>query len=63
VLPKQEKEALLEKLGVIETALPKILMSDPALTKTEIKPGDVIKISRKSQTAGKSTYYRIVVDI
>lgn len=62
VLPKQEKDSLLEKLDVDENCLPKIFASDPALAKLEIKPGDVIKVTRKSQTSGKSTYYRVVVD-
>ncbi len=62
VLPKQEKDSLLERLGVGEGSLPKIFASDPALLKTEVKPGDVIRITRKSQTSGKSIYYRVVVD-
>jgi DNA-directed RNA polymerase subunit H len=48
-------------LGVTEKGLPKILLSDPALNKLEAKPKDVVKITRKSQTAGYSTYYRIAV--
>jgi DNA-directed RNA polymerase subunit H len=28
-----------------------------------VKPGDMIKITRKSATAGQSNYYRYVVEI
>ena len=62
VLPKEEKDALLERLKVKESGMPKIFMSDPALAAAEVKPGDIIKITRKSQTAGTAVYYRIVVD-
>ena len=61
ILTKLEKKDLLERLGITDKGLPKILISDPALQNQEVKPGDVIKITRKSQTAGFTTYYRIVV--
>lgn len=48
-------------MGVTEKELPKILLLDPALKNLEAKPRDVVRITRKSQTAGYSTYYRIVV--
>ena len=61
ILTKLEKQELLERLGVTEKELPKILLLDPALENLEAKPGDVVRITRKSQTAGYSTYYRFVV--
>ena len=61
ILTKLEKKELLERLGANDRQLPRILISDPALANMEAKPGDVIRIIRKSQTAGFSTYYRIVV--
>ena len=60
ILTKLEKKELLERLGAEEKELPRILLSDPALQNMEAKPKDVVKITRKSQTAGYSTYYRIV---
>ena len=55
-----DKQRLLERLGAKEQDLPTILLTDPALTNLEAKPGDVVRITRKSQTAGFSTYYRLV---
>ena len=43
----------------------KILLNDPAIKALpeEIKIGDVVEITRKSQTAGVYTSYRQVVDL
>jgi len=49
-------------LGATEKDLPKILLTDPALKNLDVKTGDVIKITRRSQTAGYTTYYRVVVN-
>jgi DNA-directed RNA polymerase subunit H len=45
---------------VTERELPRILLTDPALKGLEAKAGDAVKVTRKSQTAGQSIYYRIV---
>ena len=47
-------------MEVTEKELPKILIMDPAILAMEAKKGDVVRITRKSQTAGFSTYYRAV---
>ena len=39
-----------------------ILGSDPVIKKIEAKPGDVLRITRKSQTAGETVYYRLVTE-
>jgi DNA-directed RNA polymerase subunit H len=41
--------------------LPRILETDPAIKEMSPKPGDVVKIVRKSETAGESVYYRVVI--
>lgn len=61
VLGKDEKTELLKKFNIAEHQLPKINVSDPAAKETGAKSGDVIKITRASQTAGKTVYYRLVV--
>lgn len=60
-LSEKEKEALLEKYHVVMRELPKISDKDPAIDHLDVKEGDVIKIIRKSQTAGEATFYRGVV--
>lgn len=60
LLSKKEKEVLLDKLGATEKNLPKIRPDDPAIRSLEAGKGDVIRITRKSQTAGHAFYYRVV---
>ena len=61
VLPEDEKKAVLEKLKISESQLPKIKLSDPAAKALNAKKGDVIRIIRKSPTAGECIYHRIAV--
>ncbi len=61
VLKEEEKEELLKKYGVTLRQLPRILSSDPVVKALGAKPGDVIRIRRKSLTAGEAVYYRVVV--
>ena len=56
------KEVLL-KFNCKPTELPLIFVNDPAIMGLGVKPGDMIKITRKSSTAGHSLYYRYVVEI
>ncbi|MBS3123810.1 DNA-directed RNA polymerase subunit H [Candidatus Woesearchaeota archaeon] len=61
-LNDKDKEAFLKKFNITIRELPKILQDDPALGKLNAEIGDVIKIERKSRTAGESIYYRVVVE-
>jgi len=61
ILHKNEAKELLEQLGVGKEKLPKILASDPVVKKVGAKQGDILKIMRKSPTAGQTIYYRVVV--
>lgn len=62
ILTTAEKKELLEKINATERQLPKMLDTDPIIKKIEAKPGDVIKITRKSLTAGETVYYRLVAE-
>lgn len=63
VLSPEEKEALLRKYGLKPSQLPKILANDPAVIEINAKPGDVVKIIRKSPIAGEVVSYRFVVEV
>jgi len=60
-MTKEEVEELLKKYNVTKDKLPKIYEFDAAISKLSAKPGDVIKITRKSPTAGIAFYYRVVI--
>jgi len=60
ILPREEAKELLEKYRVKPYQLPHIRASDPAAIAIGAKPGDILKITRKSRTAGKYVSYRYV---
>lgn len=59
---EKEKKEVLEKHKITVGELPKITRKDPALASMDVKEGDVIKIIRKSPTAGETIFYRCVID-
>ncbi len=61
ILKEEEKEMVLQKYGITLKQLPRILVTDPQIKVLEGKIGDVVKITRMSQSAGESVYYRVVV--
>ena len=63
VLSENEIEQVLNDFKLTRDQLPKILITDPTVKRIDGKPGDVIKITRESPTAGESVFYRLVVDI
>jgi len=61
VIPEEEAEELLEELEIEAHQLPKIEKKDPVAKAIGAEEGDIVKITRDSSTAGKSTAYRLVV--
>ncbi len=59
--PKEVKEVL-GTYNVESAQLPKIHITDPVVKETGAKVGDILKILRKSPTAGESVFYRLVID-
>jgi DNA-directed RNA polymerase subunit H len=62
-LSEKEKEDLFKRLGISSNELPKILKDDPAIQTLGAKAGDVIKVMRKSPTAGEAVFYRGVTNV
>ena len=62
ILSDTDKSGVLQQYHVTPDLLPHILVTDPAVLEIKAKPGDVLRITRDSETAGESIYYRVVVE-
>ncbi|HEY1248105.1 MAG TPA: DNA-directed RNA polymerase subunit H [Nitrososphaera sp.] len=62
ILSKEMAEEVLRKFNAKPGQLPYITTTDKGIEDLEVRPGDIIKITRKSPTAGESVYYRYVVE-
>jgi DNA-directed RNA polymerase subunit H len=62
ILSEKEKNQLLAQFKVKPYQMPQIKSGDPAVKVIGAKPGDVLKITRKSSTAGEHITYRYVVE-
>ncbi|MCW3999025.1 MAG: DNA-directed RNA polymerase subunit H [Candidatus Bathyarchaeota archaeon] len=62
ILTEKEKKELLAAFKVKPYQMPQIKSGDPAVKAIGAQPGDILKITRKSQTAGEHVTYRYVVE-
>ncbi len=60
-LNDKERKDILAKHLISVQDLPRIKLSDPAIEDLEVNEGDIIKIIRKSVSAGEAVFYRRVV--
>jgi DNA-directed RNA polymerase subunit H len=61
ILGEEDLKKVLIEYNIEREQLPKIRVSDPAAIAIKAKVGDVVRIIRKSSTAGKSDFYRLVI--
>ena len=62
ILPKREAELVLKRYNAKPGQLPYIMSNDKGIEDLDVRPGDIIKITRSSPTSGESVYYRYVVE-
>ncbi|MCE4606921.1 MAG: DNA-directed RNA polymerase subunit H [Desulfurococcales archaeon] len=61
LLSVEEAAKVLKEYNVKPYQLPHISVNDPVVRLLNGHPGNIIRITRKSPTAGESVVYRIVV--
>jgi DNA-directed RNA polymerase subunit H len=62
ILAKEESDIIFKTYNSKPSQLPYIMSSDKGIQGLGAQPSDIIKITRKSSTAGESVYYRYVVE-
>jgi DNA-directed RNA polymerase subunit H len=61
IMSEEEVTALLSRYNITTEQLPKIFHDDPAVKTIGANIDDVIRIIRKSHTAGRAEAYRLVI--
>ena len=62
ILSEDEKKQFFTDYSITPDQLPKILNTDPVCLSIGAKPGQIIKITRKSTIAKEAIIYRLVVE-
>jgi len=61
VMSENELKSVLNHYAIEKEQLPKIKVVDPVIQEIGAQVGEVVKITRNSQTAGEAFYYRLVI--
>jgi DNA-directed RNA polymerase subunit H (RpoH/RPB5) len=62
IISDEEKSNLLKKYNLTLDQLPKIMDTDPVSRSIDAKPGQILKIIRKSHTAQEAVAFRLVIE-
>jgi len=62
LLTKEEASQVVARFNASPAQFPYLLNTDPLAKEVGARPGDFVRITRRSETAGTSTYYRYVVE-
>ncbi|MDH7517229.1 MAG: DNA-directed RNA polymerase subunit H [Candidatus Thermoplasmatota archaeon] len=62
IISDKERDEILKKYNITPDQLPRILNTDPVAVSIGAKPGQIVKIIRRSQTAKEAVAYRLVVE-
>lgn len=62
LLTKEEAAQVVARFNATPSQFPYVQSTDALAKEVGAKPGDFVRITRKSETAGVSTYYRYVVE-
>ena len=61
IMPEDELRSVLKQYAIEKEQLPKIKVVDPIIQEIGGQVGEVVRITRNSQTAGEAFYYRLVI--
>ena len=61
IMSEDELKTVLKIYNIGKEQLPKIKVDDPVIQEIGAQAGEVLKITRNSQTAGEAFYYRLVI--
>lgn len=61
IMSEDELKSVLKHYAIEKEQLPKIKVVDPVIQEIGVQAGEVVKITRNSQTAGEAFYYRLVI--
>jgi DNA-directed RNA polymerase subunit H len=62
LLTREEAAEVISRFNSSPAQFPYILSVDPIAKEMGAKPGDFIRVTRRSESAGSSVYYRYVVE-